>query len=152
MFEKRRTSTAILPSLTAALAWGAMFPIAAVAIEHVDPFPLTAIRYGVAAVVFLRPAVGVRGRRALRTEGRGRELFVLGSLGFAGFNLLSYVGLEHTHPQNAALIIALQPLRHRRRAVDHGAPAARAGDVRRDGGRAVRRDARDHAAASPPRC
>ena len=35
---------------------------------------------------------------------------MLGSLGFAGFNLLSYVGLEHTHPQNAALIVALQPL------------------------------------------
>ena len=35
---------------------------------------------------------------------------MLGSLGFAGFNLLSYVGLEHTQPQNAALIVALQPL------------------------------------------
>ena len=35
---------------------------------------------------------------------------MLGSLGFAGFNLLSYAGLEHTEPQNAALIIALQPL------------------------------------------
>ena len=36
--RERRTSIAILPSLTAALAWGAMFPIAASAIEHVDPF------------------------------------------------------------------------------------------------------------------
>ncbi len=110
MFEKHRTSAAFVPSLTAAVAWGAMFPIAAVAIEHVDPFPLTAIRYGVAAVVFLLLLWAFEGRRALRTEGRSRELFVLGSLGFAGFNLFSYVGLEHTHPQNAALIIALQPL------------------------------------------
>ena len=31
-----------------------MFPIAASAITHVDPFTLTAIRYGVAAVIFLR--------------------------------------------------------------------------------------------------
>ena len=70
MFEKHRTSIAVLPSLTAALAWGAMFPIAAVAIEHVDPFPLTAIRYGVAAVVFLLLLWAIEGRRALRTEGR----------------------------------------------------------------------------------
>ena len=31
---------------------------------------------------------------------------MLGSLGFAGFNLLTYVGLEHTRPQDAALIVA----------------------------------------------
>jgi drug/metabolite transporter (DMT)-like permease len=99
-----------VPSLIAALAWGAMFPIASVALEHVDPFVLTAIRYGVAAVVFLLLLRALEGRDALRSEGRARELFILGSLGFAGFNLLSYVGVEHTHPQNAALIIALQPL------------------------------------------
>src|SRR5215207_2569050 len=99
MFGKRRTF-AVLPSLTAAVAWGAMFPIAAVALERVDPFSLTAIRYGMAAVVFLALLAAIEGKRALRTEGRGLELFVLGSLGFAGFNLLSYAGLEHTHPQN----------------------------------------------------
>src|SRR3954447_18024065 len=107
MFEDRRTSQA-LPSLIAALSWGAMFPIAASAVTHIDPFSLTAIRYGVAAVVFLALLKVFEGN--LRADGRHRELFVLGSLGFAGFNLLSYVGLEHTHPQNAALIVALQPL------------------------------------------
>ena len=91
-------------------AWGAMFPIAASALTHVDPFHLTAIRYGVAAVDLPRPAGRVRGPQALRTDGRGRELFVLGSLGFAGFNLLTYVALEHTRPQDAALIVAPQPL------------------------------------------
>src|SRR3954447_1870310 len=107
MFEDRRTSQA-LPSLIAALSWGAMFPIAASAVTHIDPFSLTAIRYGVAAVVFLALLKVFEGN--LRADGRHRELFVLGSLGFAGFNLLSYVGLEHTHPQNAALIVSLQPL------------------------------------------
>jgi drug/metabolite transporter (DMT)-like permease len=109
MFEDRRTFDA-LPSLTAALAWGAMFPIAASALHRVDPFPLTAIRYGVATLVFLGFLWAVEGRRALRTDGRGPELFVLGSLGFAGFNLLAYVGLEHTRAQDAALIVASQPL------------------------------------------
>src|SRR3954452_17914626 len=111
MFEDRRTSPLdALPALIAALAWGAMFPIAASALHRVDPFPLTAIRYGVAVPVFLALLVAAEGRGALRTEGRGLELFVLGSIGFAGFNLLSYLGLEHTRPQDAALIVAAQPL------------------------------------------
>jgi drug/metabolite transporter (DMT)-like permease len=78
--------------------------------HHVDPFPLTAIRYGVAVPVWIVLLLALEGRRALRTEGRTLELFVLGSLGFAGFNLLSYLGLEHTRPQDAALIVAAQPL------------------------------------------
>ena len=101
---------ALLPSLVAALSWGAMFPIAASALHHVDPFPLTAIRYGIAVPVFLGLLVAFEGRQALRGHGRTLELFVLGSIGFAGFNLLSYVGLEHTRPQDAALIVASQPL------------------------------------------
>src|SRR3954471_21718097 len=108
--EHRTTSLDALPSLLAALSWGAMFPIAASALHHVDPFPLTAIRYGVAVIVFLGLLYAVEGRRALNLQGRGRELFILGSIGFAGFNLLSYVGLEHTRPQDAALIVASQPL------------------------------------------
>ena len=92
------------------------------------------------------------GRKALRTDGRGRELFVLGSLGFAGFNLLTYVGLEHTRPQNAALIVALQPLITALAPLADDAPDADAAHVRRDGRRAVRRRARDHPAATRRRC
>ena len=111
MFDGNRTSPLdTLPSLIAALCWGAMFPIAASAMHHIDPFPLTAIRYGVAVPVWIGLLVALEGRRALRTEGRTLELFVLGSLGFAGFNLPGYLGLEHTRPQDAALIVAAQPL------------------------------------------
>src|SRR3954470_16407883 len=111
MFDEHRTSPLdSLPSLVAALSWGAMFPIAASALHHVDPFPLTAIRYGIAALVFLGLLWAVEGRQALRAEGRSLELFVLGSIGFAGFNLLSYLGLEHTRAPGAALIVASQPL------------------------------------------
>jgi drug/metabolite transporter (DMT)-like permease len=109
MFEDRRTFDA-LPSLTAAVAWGAMFPIAAVAIRHVDAFHLTAVRYLVATVIFLALLIAFEGRQALRTEGRGLELFILGTLGFAGFNLLTYLALEHTRPQDASLIVATSPL------------------------------------------
>lgn len=101
---------AFLPSLLAVLSWGGMFPIADSALRHVDAFNLTAIRYGVATVAFAALLVAIEGRAALRYEGRFRSLLGLGALGFAGFNLLVYVGLQHTQPQNAALIVATTPL------------------------------------------
>jgi drug/metabolite transporter (DMT)-like permease len=109
MFEDRRT-TDFLPSLTAALMWGAMFPIAATAIRHVDAFHLTAVRYLVASAIFLGLLAAVEGRRALLPQGRALELFILGTLGFACFNLFAYVALAHTPPQDASLIIATSPL------------------------------------------
>jgi drug/metabolite transporter (DMT)-like permease len=99
-----------LPSLVPAFGWGAMFPIADSAIQRVDPFHLTAIRYLIAAVGFLALLWAFEGVRALRTEGRALELFLFGSAGIAGFNLLAFAGLEHTTPEHAALIVATSPL------------------------------------------
>jgi drug/metabolite transporter (DMT)-like permease len=99
-----------LPSLVATLTWGAMFPIAAAALRHVDPYHLTTIRYGLAVPIFLALLAAVEGRAALRPDGRALELFALGTVGFAGFNLLGYVGLEHTRPQEGSLVAALMPL------------------------------------------
>lgn len=101
---------AVLPSTIAALGWGGMFPVAAIAVERVDPFHLTAIRYLLAVAGFVVLLVATEGRAALRFEGRGLELWLLGSLGFAGFNLLTFLALEHTAPQHAALIVATSPL------------------------------------------
>jgi drug/metabolite transporter (DMT)-like permease len=99
-----------LPSLVPAFGWGAMFPIADSAIEYVDPFHLTAIRYLLAALGFLAILWLVEGLRALRLEGRGLELWAFGSAGIAGFNLFAFAGLEHTTHEHAALIVATSPL------------------------------------------
>jgi drug/metabolite transporter (DMT)-like permease len=99
-----------LPSLTAALAWGAMFPIAQPALDRVEAFHLTSIRYLIASAIFLALLTAIEGRRALRPQGRLLELWLLGTVGFAGFNLLTYVALEHTRPQDAALIVATAPV------------------------------------------
>jgi drug/metabolite transporter (DMT)-like permease len=87
-----------------------MFPIADSAIRHVDPFHLTAIRYLLAGTGFLVLLWLFEGRRALNTEGRGLELWLFGSAGIAGFNLLAFAGLEHTTPEHAALIVATSPM------------------------------------------
>ena len=94
---------------TAGLAWGAMFPVAKHGLRHVDAFHMTAIRYTLASLAFVALLAVREGRAAIRFDGRGLRLLVLGSLGFAGFNLLTYVGLGSTRPQNAALMIATMP-------------------------------------------
>jgi drug/metabolite transporter (DMT)-like permease len=96
--------------LTATTAWGGMFPIADRALHHVDPFWLTAIRYSGATLIFVALLVLAEGRAALSYAGRFGRVLVLGTAGFAGFNLLGYVGLEHTKPQSASLILALMPM------------------------------------------
>src|SRR4051812_425223 len=96
--------------LIATTAWGGMFPIADRALHHVDPFWLTAIRYSAATLVFVALLVLAEGRAALSYAGRFGRVLALGTAGFAGFNLLTYVGLEHTRPQSASLIVALMPL------------------------------------------
>lgn len=96
--------------LVAVLSWGAMFPIAAHALPQVDAFNITAIRYGVASLIFLALLVAVEGRSALSLEGRGAQAFLLGSLGFAGFNLLAYLALVWSPPQDVAVIVPTMPL------------------------------------------
>jgi len=87
-----------------------MFPIADSAIKHVDAFHLTAVRYAFATIGFLALLWHFEGRRALRLQGRGLELFLFGSAGVAGFNLLAFAGLKYTTPEHAALIVATSPL------------------------------------------
>jgi drug/metabolite transporter (DMT)-like permease len=92
------------------VAWGGQFVVGKSAVDQLNAFPLTAIRYAVAAFLWLGALAFVEGRSALRLDGRGPRLFWLGSLGFAGFNLLAYTGLQHARPQSASLIVALAPL------------------------------------------
>jgi drug/metabolite transporter (DMT)-like permease len=96
--------------LVAVLSWGAMFPIAAKALPHVDPFNITAVRYILASLIFLAVLAAVEGVGALSLDGQGIRLFGLGSLGFAGFNLIAYVALLWSPPQDVAVIVPTMPL------------------------------------------
>jgi drug/metabolite transporter (DMT)-like permease len=95
---------------TTGLVWGGQFVVGKSAVEQVDAFHLTTVRYALAALVLLAILAAVEGRGALRLEGRGLRLWWLGTLGFAGFNLLGFTGLAHARPQSASLIVALAPL------------------------------------------
>jgi drug/metabolite transporter (DMT)-like permease len=100
----------VLFATTTAVVWGGQFVVGKSALESVDAAPLSTIRYAIAAALWLAVLAVLEGPRSLRLEGRGWRLFWLGSLGFAGFNLLAYTGLAHARPQSASLIVALGPL------------------------------------------
>ncbi|WP_422737167.1 DMT family transporter [Micromonospora sp. WMMD729] len=104
-----RSRAAAYP-LLAALAWGAMFPILATALTRVDPLNLTTARYLFATVILVGILLIREGSAALRLGGRGVEVVVLGVVGFAGFNLLTNLALEHAAPQQISLFVATTPI------------------------------------------
>jgi drug/metabolite transporter (DMT)-like permease len=106
----RTTAVGALLATVTAVAWGGQFVVGKSALGSVNAFPLSTIRYAAAVLLWIAVLVAVEGRRSLRLEGQGLQLFWLGSLGFAGFNLLAYTGLAHARPQSASLIVALGPL------------------------------------------
>lgn len=95
---------------TAGIVWGGMFPVAAGVVSEIDAVNLTVLRYLLAVPVLVALLVAFEGRGAVKFEGRFLRLFWLGTLGFAGFNLVAYLALEFTEPQNVALVTATAPL------------------------------------------
>jgi drug/metabolite transporter (DMT)-like permease len=106
----RTTTLGVLFATTTAVVWGGQFVVGKSALETVNALPLSTIRYAIAAALWLAVLCVLEGPSALRLDRRGWRLFWLGSLGFAGFNLLSYTGLAHARPESASLIVALGPL------------------------------------------
>ena len=96
--------------LMAATAWGGLFSVAMVTLPVLDPFHMTAIRYGITAAIFAGVLAFAEGPQALKTDGRGLRAAVLGSAGFAGLGLLVFVGLQYSRPEHGAIIMATQPL------------------------------------------
>ena len=96
--------------LMAAIAWGGLFPVAMVTLPVLDPFHMTAIRYGITAIIFVGLLALAEGPQALKLEGRGLPAALLGTAGFAGLGLLLFVGLQHSRPEHGAIIMATQPL------------------------------------------
>jgi drug/metabolite transporter (DMT)-like permease len=107
--RNRATVGALFAAFTG-IVWGGQFVVAKSALDRVDAFWLTSARYALAVAILLALLAIVEGPAALSPHGRTLPLLVLGTLGFAGFNLLAYTGLEHARPQSASLIVALAPL------------------------------------------
>src|SRR5262245_13950065 len=99
--------------LVAVLSWGGMFPVMGSALTVVNPFLFTAIRYTSAAALFLGLLYYVEGGKAFRLEKRAFTLWLLGSLGFAGFGFFVFLGQKmagRSGAVSASVMMALMPL------------------------------------------
>ncbi|MDP2824357.1 MAG: DMT family transporter [Sulfuritalea sp.] len=90
--------------------WGGFLPVGKSALEMVDPYWLTAMRFGAAACVFIGLLWVQEGRTALRTEGHLAKIALFGAFGFAAFGICLFEGLRLTRPEIAAMILALGPI------------------------------------------
>jgi drug/metabolite transporter (DMT)-like permease len=108
--RSRPTVLGALFATTTAVTWGGQFVVGKSALDTVNAFPLSTVRYFVASLLWLAVLWAVEGRRSLLPGGHGLRLFWLGTLGFGGFNLLGFTGLAHARPESASLIVALAPL------------------------------------------
>lgn len=89
--------------------WGAQYPIGKSAMEVIDGVHVTAIRYGLAAVVLALWLRIAEGRAAFDYRGRFPLLALAGTFGFAASGLCVFLGLSVTRPEHAAVLTALQP-------------------------------------------
>lgn len=90
--------------------WGGFLPVGKSALQMVDPYWLTAMRFGTAALVFLAMLWAREGRAAISTEGQPWKIAVFGAFGFAGFGICLFEGLRLTRPEISGMILALGPI------------------------------------------
>ncbi len=107
---KNNVFIAVCLLLAATLSWGGQFAVAKPMLSVIDPYYVTLIRYGIAATLFMLILFFVEGKTAFKLEGRLGELVFLGTIGFAGFNLLAFNGLTHASAEHGAVILALMPM------------------------------------------
>ena len=106
---RQHFASGVALALVAVLIWGAQLPVAKSAFAAVDPFHVTAIRYGVATLLLVAFVLWREGRGALRYYGRAWPASVLGLAGMTGSPMLVFAGLSVTRAEHAAIIVSLQP-------------------------------------------
>jgi drug/metabolite transporter (DMT)-like permease len=90
--------------------WGGFLPVGKSALQVIDPYWLTALRFGTAALVFLVLLWRREGAHKISAEGKLWQIVVFGSCGFAGFGISLFEGLRLTRPEISAMILALGPI------------------------------------------
>lgn len=104
-----RFTQGVALALVAVLVWGAQFPVAKSAFAAVDPYHVSALRYGLATLALVPIVAWREGVSALRYYGRLQPASLLGVIGMTASPLLVFAGLSLTRAEHAAIIISLQP-------------------------------------------
>jgi len=94
--------------LMTVLIWGATFPVAKDALQSLDAFWMSSLRYGAAAPLLAAILYWREGAAAFGYRGKFLRASFFGVMGFTGFAMLVFVGLGWSRPEHAAIIMALQ--------------------------------------------
>jgi len=93
----------------AVVMWGANFNLSQPVLAELHPLTAGAGRFVIAAAIML--AVMAAKREPMAPLARNaRSYLALGLVGTAGFNVLFFLGMQHTSAVNGALIMATNPL------------------------------------------
>lgn len=92
------------------LFWGANFVLAGFVLADISPPWSAALRFGLAALILLAITLSQRAPLAALVRQYGASYLTLGIIGVAGFNLLFFYAMQTTSADNAALIMATNPL------------------------------------------
>lgn len=90
----------------ASASWGAMFPVANDAFNHIDPFYFTIFRYGSVTVLLLLILYFKEGKKSFRLERRGLSLWFFGTMAFAVYNLLIFWG-QHLLGESGVILASI---------------------------------------------
>ncbi|MGE7273626.1 DMT family transporter [Brevibacillus panacihumi] len=78
--------------MIASVSWGAMFPVAHIALQQIDPFYFSFLRYFFVTVILCGLLWIKEGFSAFRLEGRGKALVFFGTMAFTVYNMGVFLG------------------------------------------------------------
>lgn len=78
--------------MIASVSWGAMFPVAHIALQQIDPFYFSFLRYFFVTVMLCILLWVKEGVSAFRLEGRGMALLFFGTMAFTVYNMGVFLG------------------------------------------------------------
>ncbi len=97
--------------LITVVAWGVMYPSSKTATEvGIDGFYLSSIRYGFGVILTSLILLFSEGIKAFDYEGNFLKLAIYGTVGFAGLNIFTFVGITLSSAEHATIIFALLPM------------------------------------------
>ena len=111
--RKNKLLVGALLCFIAGVAWGAQFPIAGSALKLIDPFYFTLLRYMAVSLVLVVLLIVSEGTQALSLEGRATWVWFYGTMAFAVYNFLVFLGQKTAGPSGAILasiMMALMPI------------------------------------------
>src|SRR5258708_33207397 len=106
---KSRFAQGVFLVFVTVVLWGVQFPVAKDAFAAVDAFHVTAIRYGLGALVLIVLLVWLEGPAGLSYYGRARPASLFGFVGVWWSPLLIFFGPPVSTPAHAPIIRALEP-------------------------------------------